>query len=357
MTTWRQCWKRPYTILNVKESDIHDIASTGLYKNTRLNGRVEETHISWVILTRKFAFKIKKPLKLGFLDFSTPALRRELCEKELKLNQRFSDIYLDVLPVRSFGKQWIIGGEEDAGVVDHCVVMKRMATSQRLDNVLRDRAVTEKAIRVLAAEIAWFHNKAERVFSPFEIGKARGMFNDIASIGEFASDHLGAQFGQIIKHAIEWSDIFLTDHRLRIQQRIDHGLKRDVHGDLHSGNIFLYRRPVLFDCLEFNDDYRQIDVLYEIAFLCMDLERFGQEHLAEAFLDEYKGHFPAFQQKEDHRLFVYFKSLRANIRAKVHALQWRQADNPSGSSYHLAETSKYLVLMNKYIASMDLHFL
>lgn len=327
------------------------MAVRGVYQNTALKGKIEETHISWVILTKNNAFKVKKPIKLGFLDFSTLELRKQLCEKELRLNSRFSDIYLAVLPIRFVDKQWIIGGRDDAFVVDYCVVMRRMAVSKRLDNVLRKRNATDRSITALAREIATFHSKAERIFTPFEVEKGRSTFNDIASIIQLAGNNIGVRFGEIIKRAIERSDSFLEKYSDQIQQRIAHGLKRDIHGDLHCGNIFLYRRPVLFDCIEFNDQFRQIDVLYEMAFLCMDMERFRQKHLSEILLNEYVRHFAAFQRKEDHSLFVYFKSLRANIRAKVHALQWDQAESKSEASFHISETRRYLGLMNDYIAS------
>jgi uncharacterized protein len=329
------------------------MAVRGIYQNAPLIGKVEETHISWVILSKNYAFKIKKPIKLGFLDFSTLDLRRELCEKEVRLNSRFSNIYITVLPICLVGKQWVIGGDDNSVIVDYCVVMRKMSVAKRLDNVLNKQMASEKSIRALATVIAAFHNRAEKVFTPFEIENTRSIFNDIASIIPFVTHNIEAQLGEIIKRSIEWSDACLERYRERIQQRIAHGLKRDVHGDLHCGNIFLYSKPVLFDCIEFNDQFRQIDVLYELAFLCMDLERFQQKRLSEVLLSEYIRHFPAFQQKEDHNLFVYFKSLRANIRAKVHALQWQQAENEIEASLQISEVRKYLRLMNEYIAHMS----
>lgn len=335
----------------MNEGEIREMAIKGVFEDTRLNGKVEETHISWVILTRKYAFKIKKPLMPGFLDFSTLELRKTFCEKELSLNSRFSDIYLSVQPIRFEGDHWVIGGRSKSEVVDYCVVMKRMAVSKRMDHQLRTHKATKKAMRVLAAEIASFHNKAVKIFTPFDLEKARNTFNDITRVYDFAVEKIDFRFGKIIRQSIEWSDLFLEKYKARIQQRIDHGLKRDIHGDLHSGNIFLYNRPVLFDCLEFSDEYRQIDVLYEIAFLCMDLEAFHQKRLSQLFLSEYKKHFPAFQTGEDHNLFIYFKCLRANIRTKVHVMSAGQAENETALLYQTSEARKYLVLMNKYMAS------
>lgn len=338
--------------MKVRESEVRDIAKNGVYESTPLQGKLEETHISWVILSRRFAFKIKKPLKLSFLDFSTLHLRKQQCERELLLNSRFSEIYLSVQPIRRVKGQWMLGGHEDGDIVDYCVVMRRMAVSKRLDNVLRRGKVNESSIRRLAGQTASFHRNAEKVFIPFDIGKTRSTFSDIGSIVESTSDSVG-EFADIINRSIEWSNSFLGLHEHRIQQRVDHGLQRDVHGDLHSGNIFLYRKPVLFDCIEFNDEFRQIDVLYEIAFLCMDFERFHHKSLADIFLKEYTRHFPAFEESEDHLIFTYFKCLRANIRAKVHAMQLDQAEGRNEAAFQLSETRKYLRLMNDYITSLQ----
>lgn len=336
----------------MKEAEVRDMAVKGVYENAPLRGKVEETHISWVILTRRFAFKIKKPIQLAFLDFSTLELRKRQCERELVLNRRFSDIYLSVSPIRWRGDRWLVGGDERGEVVDYCVVMRRMAVSKRLDNVLRKGNVSERSVRLLASTIASFHSKAPRLFVPFNIAQTRDTFNDIGSIAEPVSSKTGVKFGEIIKRSMEWSNAFLEKHRDRMQERIDHGLKRDVHGDLHCGNIFLYRKPVLFDCIEFNDQFRQIDVLYEIAFLCMDFERFKNRQLAETFLHEYNRHFRVFEEREDASVFIYFKCLRANIRAKVHAIQWQQADNEADTSLQFSETRQYLILMNEYITGM-----
>lgn len=336
----------------MEKSEVYELAQRGLYDDTPLRGRIEETHISWVILTGTLAIKIKKPVKLSFLDFSTLSLRKQLCEKELWLNSRFSGIYLAVLPIRFTNGKWIIGGDSEADIVDYCVVMKRMSVAKRLDNVLKRDGAKKKSISALARKVAEMHSRANKTFIPFEIGRACDLFNDIGSIVGFAAKHIDVQFSDIIWNSIEWSDSFLKDHSERFKERISLGLQRDVHGDLHSGNIFLYSKPVLFDCIEFNDTYRQIDVLYEVAFLCMDFERFRQPGLADIFLNEYKKHCYAFQDESDHALFVYYKALRANVRAKVHALQWEQSGSISEASHHVDETRKYLRLLNGYVVGM-----
>lgn len=333
----------------MRQNEIEALAMHGKYKDGLIRGKIEETHISWVILTRKNAFKIKKPLTLSFLDFSTLELRRKYCEREVQLNSRFSNIYLYVLPVRVKSNSWMIGGESGE-LQDYAVVMKRMAVAKRMDNLLTLKKVTKELIKALAIEIASFHARAEKIFSTFNADSTRGMFNDIATIKNFVLTELGVEFSNLIEYSMEWSRNFLHTHSNRLQRRVELGFKRDVHGDLHAGNIFLYRKPILFDCIEFNDEYRQIDVLYEVAFLCMDLEAFGQERLSEYFFTQYTKNFHVAEEHTDKHIFTYFKCLRANIRAKVHAVQATQSVTGEEHAHHLTEVCKYLLLMKRYTA-------
>jgi len=332
----------------MKESEVKELARNGIFQRMPIRGNVEETHISWVILTKRHAFKFKKPVRLSFLNFSTLQLRKYFCEREVALNSRFTDIYLDVVPIRIHNKKWYIG--RGAGrIVDYAVQMKRMRATKRMDNVLQRKQVDQESISALAKVIASFHRNADMVKAPFRLLQARNLFNDISMIQSVVTEQLGFSYTKIINRSIRWSNNFLKLHAARIQQRIDLGFKRDVHGDLHSGNIFFYRTPVLFDCIEFNDQFRQIDVLYEIAFLCMDLDAWHEKLLAKVLLAEYTRNFPCFEGKEDEMIFVYFKCLRANVRAKVHAMSVEQALDQHKVNYHADETRKYLTLMKAYL--------
>jgi uncharacterized protein len=330
------------------EDDVRMLAKEGLFLNQPLRGQIEETHISWVILTKKFAFKIKKPLKLSFLDFTSLTKRKKYCYRELRLNQRFSPIYLDVLPVSHQGDTWYIG-QADGRIVDYAVQMKRMMLSKRMDKLLEKEEVKKSNIVSLARVIASFHAKAGAVKDPFHLGKAKAAFNDIQSIINLSGLHLGKEYAMTIQRSLAWSTAFLENYATRIRERIAQGFYRDVHGDLHSGNIFMYKQPVLFDCIEFNDAYRRIDVLNEIAFFCMDLEAYNQGNLARFFLQEYQRELPVFQTVEDKRLFVYYKCFRANVRAKVHALSAMQAHDAESYQHHVRAWRNYVRLIRRYI--------
>lgn len=322
---------------------------------------VTETHISWVILAGGDVYKIKKPLHLHFLDFSTLEQRKFYCEKELALNRRLTEgIYLDVLPVVDGPEKISIGygpgevmdyGSQEGGgcdiqeVIDYAVHMRRMEDGRRMDKLLKAGEVTHADMEMLAGRIAAFHKTADiiRHKDPRDIP---GKFADLRSEEEF----LGA--GSSIREAIGISDTFSEAHCKRVKERIAQGYTRDCHGDLHARNIFLLETPQPFDCIEFSDDLRQIDVLNENAFLCMDLDAFGREDLARTFVKAYQAHFPALETVEDERLFVYYKSYRANVRAKVNSLRARSAGTEGEKRAALAEAGKYLRLMNGYLRQL-----
>ena len=334
----------------MSENEVKIIARNGLYGKYAFRGRVEETHISWVILTQKYAFKIKKPLKLSFLDFSTLRKRKTFCHKELQLNRRFSPIYLNVSPIYTHNNSWTIG-DGPGKVVEYTVVMKRLNLTKRMDKLLDEKKVRRNHILSLAKLIATFHSESEVTRISFSLSKARAEFDDIRSILPILKKYLGSQYATIIKKSIDWSNEFLAIHATRIKKRIDDGFYRDVHGDLHSGNIFLYKRPILFDCIEFNDSYRHIDIIHEIAFLCMDLEAYKQRSLANLFLKEYQRRTGCFQSLEDKHLFTYYKCFKANVRAKVHALNADQNHDDESRQLHIAALRTYLRLIKKYTST------
>lgn len=330
------------------EDEVHKLAKKGIADGKPINGNVVETHISWVILTEDFAYKIKKPIKLSFLDYTSLESRRENCKKEIELNSRYSPIYLAVVAIKIFKEEWILGGEEGEPV-DFAVKMKRMDSSIQMDALLKKTDVHISRMKSLAEVIGSFHAQTKITRHPFKLAEATELFNDLAQVSELVSKELGGYFHNIINESILWSDAFLTHHQRRIEERVERGFQRDVHGDLHSGNIFLFDKPILFDGIEFSEEFRQIDLLYEVAFLCMDLEAFDRPDLSKSFLAYYTTLVPCFEVDEDQAIFNYYKCLRANIRAKVHAVSSGQVHDEKSKLDHLVETKKYLVLMEGYM--------
>ena len=307
-----------------------------------------ETHISWVILCDRLVFKIKKPVCYSFLDFSTLEKRKYYCEREIELNKRFTDkIYLSVQPVREIAGQFSIGKTEGK-IIDFAVCMRKIDRNLQMDVLLSKNQVTAAQMRILAEKIAAFHKKTNIIYDK-DLLDVQKKFTDLETEKDFLREHLDVNSTYIIDHAIAIADIFTKKNMTMLAARLNNGFCRDCHGDLHARNIFLLPVPQPFDCIEFNDDYRQIDVLNEIAFLCMDLDAFDRRDLSKLFIEYYNVFFPSMKTPKDHLLFVYYKSYRANIRAKVNSLRARSADNETAKIAFLKETNKYLQLMDRYI--------
>lgn len=327
---------------------IKQLSDAGIFDNKPLKGKLIETHISWIILSGKFAFKIKKPLQLSFLDFKSLKNRKHFCLKEVSLNSRFSSIYLDVIPVREHEKHLYLG-DGPGKTIDYCVQMKRLQENKRMDKMLAAKNVGNDDIVRLARKLTAVHNDAPVISRSFSLSEAKSTFNDIRSIIRLSDQHLGPAYSDIVTASILWSNQFLSNHSRRIKERIAAGLFRDVHGDLHTANVFLYRDPVLFDCIEFNDRFRQIDVLDELAFLCMDLEANGASRQVTRLVKTYRENLECIFSKEDKLLFNYYKCCRANVRAKVSAVGATQAQDGATYEQTVYAWKKYLRLMKKYI--------
>ena len=308
-----------------------------------------ETHISWVIVADAFVYKIKKPMKYSFLDYSTPEKRRYCCYKELILNRRITrDIYLDVSPICFDNGAYHINSI-DGNIVDYAVKMKRLDESKLMIHVLRKNEIKDSQIATLARKIAHFHLGADIIADTFPWRKFDERFADIEGVRQFLTDNLGGDANKIIDRALTGSTAFLKQNAELLDQRVREGFYRDVHGDLHAKNIFLYEDPIIFDCIEFSDEHRQMDVLNEVAFCCMDLEANERYDISKLLLDQYLVNFTAIRDDAEMRLFIYFKAYRANVRAKINALRAMQENNADQVEKILITAKKYLKLMSFYM--------
>ncbi|MBN3520411.1 phosphotransferase [Algoriphagus lutimaris] len=337
----------------MNSSEIKSLFRSGNFKGQLLKGKLVETHISWVILSGDRAFKIKKPVHLSFVDFSSLEKRRYYCEQEVYLNARFTDIYLGVEPVYFEEGHWSIGGEKGLPR-DFAVVMKRMDEDMRMDRLLEKAEVSSEAIEKLAHQVASFHKKARVIHRSFDLQKSKETFNDILSIKKVLEELPNyEELKEQLHRAVRLSDLFLTSNSKLLEKRSTEGFVRDVHGDLHGGNVFLMENPVLFDCIEFKEDFRQIDVLYEVAFLCMDLESWGREDLSRIFLTTYFEQQGETVSEQEEKLFNYYKCLRANIRAKVFAIEISQAREKKDKKLYLNAFNKYFSLFVSYLDQLE----
>jgi len=166
------------------------------------------------------------------------------------------------------------------------------------------------------------------------------------------AEHAGEEWRQKTDFSIRKSYIYLNSIRNLSNHRVITGFQKDCHGDLNTGNIFLYDDPVIFDCIEFNSDYRRIDVLNDIAFLCVDLEFFDKPEMSERFYRKYLEFNGLDEEPQNRKLFMYYKSYRANIRAKVTLMNMMEHEN-TPDVQKLEDVKKYISLMDMYLEDFE----
>ncbi|NUO00541.1 MAG: hypothetical protein HUU01_07995 [Saprospiraceae bacterium] len=307
---------------------IQDILLSGNFTGRKEPAHVVETHISWIILTPDFAFKIKKPVKFDFLDFSTFENRRFYCGEEFRLNRRLApEMYLGVLPVGTIDGRPAIGALTPP-LLDYAVWMRRMDELSQMNILLAKNLVTETHMEILARQLAGFHRRVSirppNVYAPGDYLKD---FEDLYHEEKDAIKWLGPEARVQFDAWRLQIPAFLDAHAHRMQTRFEEGYWVEGHGDLHTRNIFLPDLPVVFDCIEFNPNFRRIDVLNDLSFLCMDLEALGHPELGFHFMENYRRIWEVAPKLEDEQLFLFYKAYRSNVRLKVYLLELRQHQN------------------------------
>ena len=305
--------------------------------------RVElvETHISWVLLAGDYAYKIKKPLTLPFLDYGTLARRRACCAEELRLNRRYApELYLEVATLTGTPDAPQFGGTGAA--IEYAVRMRRFDEALRLDHIAARGELTPEHMSLLAAEIAGFHARAavapadSRCGDPDQVlAPALENFEELHALLPDAADRLR------LAALAEWTRREFKHRRHAFAARKQAGRVRECHGDLHLGNLVLQGGRVMpFDCIEFNAGLRWIDVAAELAFTLIDLLDHGQGGLASWLLNEWLvvgGDFDAL------RVLRFYAVYRALVRAKVTAIRAAQ-DGGAAATDGLAAARCYLAL-------------
>jgi uncharacterized protein len=278
---------------------------------------LRETHISWVFLGADEVFKVKKPVSLGFLDFSTIEKRREACEAEVRLNRRLApDVYRGVVPVvrDAFGSHRFGG---DGIPVDWAVHMKRLPDSHRADVRLERGELTGEDVERVAERVARFHDEC----GPSAVAGSHGTidairFNVLENFQQAnatIAQYLGSEQ---VKELEAWQLRFLNEHRALFEERLRSGRIRDGHGDLRLEHVYFGEggEVTILDCIEFNDRFRFADVCADVVFLAMDLAWHDRVDLAEHFLARYA------REASDYDLYQlvdFYQSYRAFVRGKI----------------------------------------
>lgn len=305
------------------------LAGPGIYPGRTGRVSVHETHISWVFLAGKRAYKLKKPLVLPFLDYGSPQRRREMCREEVRLNRRLApDLYLGVRSIAARDGGFELADEEDPRAVDYLVEMRRYDEQDTLAAKLQRGELMRSEIAAVAGLLARFHERAERVGV-----SAAPALTVRRRVSENAQELLAIvqQQGEVERVlALErFADAFAVAHAGSFDTRAWRGFVRDVHGDLRAEHVLVGDPPQVIDCIEFAPALRELDVADDLAFLLMDLTSLGGQRFAEMLLTAYR---EAGGDPGEDRLIAFYASYRAQVRAKVELL--RAAQHPSGSAPH-----------------------
>lgn len=340
--------------LDPSERLIHSLSETSVYEHPVERIQVLETHISWVLLTGPYAYKIKKPVDFGFVDFTTLQRRQFFCSEELRLNRRLADeLYLAVVPICGTVEQPDLNGAGEP--IEFAVKMRQFPQDALLSRVLKRGELTPRHIDQLAREVAEFHRRISVAADESRFGNRDAVYEPMAENFrhlELAGDDPSQR--SLIQKLQEWSEREFAARRDDFVSRKRDGFVRECHGDMHLGNMILQKEfgvsiqeseirsqesaassrdsiddadaedaVLIFDCIEFNESLRWIDVMSEVAFVVMDLEDRGRADLGRRFLTAYlelTGDYGGL------RVLPFYLVYRALVRAKVASLRGAQDD-------------------------------
>lgn len=327
---------------------IAALQNPSLFPHPVENFQVIETHISWVLLTGPYAYKIKKPVNFGFLDFTALASREHFCHEELRLNQRLApSLYRQVLAIRGSEQSPHFG--DDGPVIEYALQMRQFPQSQLLAEVQARGELHSGHIDALADLIARFHLQAPRVPVEHALGTPEAVMAPVQQNFD--------QIRPLLTDAADLAQLETLEHWARctyerllplLAARKANGFIRECHGDIHLGNVTLLDGEVaLFDCIEFNEPFRLTDMVADSAFLAMDLESRGLKGLARRFVTrwlELTGDYDALE------LLNFYKAYRALVRAKINLLSLSHEPDATCQATARAEYRRYAALAEEYCA-------
>jgi aminoglycoside phosphotransferase family enzyme/predicted kinase len=309
--------------------------------------RLRETHISTVFLTGDFVYKIKKPVDLDFLDFTTLQSRHRFCRMEVDLNRRLAkDVYLGVVAITRKDGRYYLDGRGPA--VEYAVKMRQLPAEAEMVQLLSQGGIDSAETDLLARVLSRFYKTARTGPDIDVIGSwdtiRTNCEENFTQTEEFAGRIVNQRKFQIIRAAVR---SFLRRRKTLFDQRVADGKIRDCHGDLRTGHVYFTQDGIqIIDCIEFNERFRYGDISCDLAFLAMDLDFEGYPHIAHTLLRAYAQH------SGDHDVFVlldFYKCYRACVRVKVNCFRLQQEGlNDTERRELLAETRRYLDLAYRY---------
>jgi aminoglycoside phosphotransferase family enzyme/predicted kinase len=327
---------------------ISALCDAGCFDHPTDTITVLQTHISYVLLTGSYAYKIKKPVSLPFLDFSTLEFRKHYCDEELRINRRLApELYLGVVPITGTPQAPCVNGEGKA--IEYAVKMIQFADADRLDRVAERGELRDEQVATLAAKIAAFHDAVEPAGRDTPFADSEHLRGEVmGNFDSLSAQSLPEDALSLLADIRGWSARSLVDLGAQFRTRKRAGKVRECHGDMHLANMALLNKQItIFDALEFNENFRWIDVQSELAFLAMDLDYRGLPGLSWLLVSAYLGSTGDYVGL---RIFRHYKVYRAMVRAKVAGLRQRQcaAGTPEAQEAS-AELVSHIQLAHAYL--------
>ena len=317
------------------------------YPDTTKGVELAQTQMSFVFLTDDYVYKVKKPVNLGYLDYTTLDRRQFYCQKEVELNQRLCpDVYLGVVPITQDKDDISVGGR--GKIIEYAVKMRRLHQEAMMDVLLANNQVSPEMVTRVAQKLVEFHQRAETNANISVFGNLDTITQNTEENFTQTERYIGNTISpEKYQHIKEYTDSFIRENAPLFHKRIKEGRIRDCHGDLHAAHICFSNGICIHDCIEFNDRFRYCDVASEVSFLAMDLDHYGRTDLSHHFVNAY---IVQSQDKELLELLNFYKCYRAYVRGKVENFK---LDDPHISQEEktkiLAVAKRYFELAESYI--------
>jgi aminoglycoside phosphotransferase family enzyme/predicted kinase len=307
-----------------------------------------QTHISYVVIAGTEVYKVKKPVRFSFLDFSTLERRRHFCREEVRLNRRLArDVYHGVVAICRHGATYEIGPEEDPAAVEYAVHMRRLPDDRTLDRLLDQGLVSVELVDRIAARLVDFHRAAESSAEITAAGSPAAILQVLEDNYNNARPFRGRTIAPSDDDAIQaFARTFLSRHAVLFQARQEGGRIRDCHGDLHSEHVCVTNGLVIFDCIEFNPRFRHIDVASDIAFLAMDFDYHDRSDLSEHLVQRWAA---LAEDADVVRLVPFYKCARAYVRGQVDSMKSAEGEvSAADRGLARASAAKHFALAYRY---------
>ncbi len=317
------------------------------YPEPPRNIELVQTQISYVFLADDLVYKMKKPVDFGFLDFTTLEKRLHFCRKEVELNRRLClDVYLGVVPVTGNKGQYTVEGKGKAA--EYAVKMHRLPREAMMDVLLTENKVTPEMLERVAGILVDFHRNAATGGEINDIGGINAVIKNTDENFEQTEKYAGTIIPRETFIRIkDYTEKFIKENVSLFHQRVAESRIRDCHGDLHAAHICFCDNICIYDCIEFIDRLRYTDVAAEIAFLAMDLDRYGRRDLSDTFV---KSYVKKSGDTELMKLLDFYKCYRAYVRFKVGCSQYDDPYIPADEKEKiLTNTKGYFKLAESYI--------